>query len=76
MSDLQALRLDSCPELNTTPKGLQYLTELKELKLSLVSKELTDSIREGGVDREKVQHVPEIYHYYQTSLGMCYERLS
>ncbi|VVA40860.1 PREDICTED: disease resistance [Prunus dulcis] len=76
MSDLQRLRLSRCPELNTTPQGLQYLTKLKELALQLVSKELTDSIREGGLDREKVQHIPEIYHIYKTSLGMRRESLS
>ncbi|XP_021802932.1 disease resistance protein RPM1-like [Prunus avium] len=76
MSNLQSLWLDNCPELNTTPQGLQYLTKLKEMRFWLVSKELKDSIREGGVDREKVQHIPEIRHYYQTSLGMRYERLS
>ncbi|BBH08733.1 NB-ARC domain-containing disease resistance protein [Prunus dulcis] len=53
MSNLQFLRIDNCPELNTTPQGLQYLTKLKELSLVVVPKELKDSIREGGVDREK-----------------------
>ncbi|CAL2275835.1 unnamed protein product [Prunus armeniaca] len=76
MSNLQFLCLENCPELNTMPQGLQYLTELKVLNLYVASKELKDSIREGGVDRERVQHIPEIYHYYQTSLGMRCESLS
>ncbi|XP_008244573.1 PREDICTED: disease resistance protein RPM1-like [Prunus mume] len=76
MSNLQSLWLDNCPQLNTMPLGLQYLTELKVLALEHVSTELKDSIREGGVDREKVQHIPEIYHFYETSLGMCRESLS
>ncbi|CAL9019803.1 unnamed protein product [Prunus brigantina] len=77
MSNLQFLCLENCPELNTMPQGLEYLTELKVLTLVVVSKELKDSIREGGVDREKVQHIPEIYHYYKSSLGMmCRESLS
>ncbi|XP_021833298.1 disease resistance protein RPM1-like [Prunus avium] len=76
MSNLQSLWLDNCPELNTTPQGLQYLTKLKEMRFWLVSKELKDSIREGGVDREKVQHIPEIYHYYKSSLRLCRECLS
>ncbi|BBH08725.1 hypothetical protein Prudu_020993 [Prunus dulcis] len=76
MSNLQSLWLDNCPELNTMPQGLQYLTKLKLLALEHVSKELKDSIRGGGMDREKVQHIPEIYHYYQTPLGMCHESLS
>ncbi|XP_008244610.1 PREDICTED: disease resistance protein RPM1-like [Prunus mume] len=76
MSNLQTLWFDNCPELNTMPQGLQYLTELKVLTLGLVSKELMDSIREGGVDHEKVQHIPEIYHYYKSSLGLRRESLS
>ncbi|KAI5311713.1 PREDICTED: disease resistance [Prunus dulcis] len=76
MSNLQSLWLDNCPELNTMPQGLQYLTKLKVLALEHVSKELKDSIRGGGMDREKVQHIPEIYHFYETSQGMCRESLS
>ncbi|ONH89684.1 hypothetical protein PRUPE_8G009400 [Prunus persica] len=58
-------------------RGFAKLTKLELSICHLLNKELKDSIQEGGVDHEKVQHIPEIYHYYKSSLGMmCRESLS
>lgn len=65
MANLHYMRLDSCMELKALPKGLECLAKLETLRLDFVSMQLLESIR-GGVDRPKVQHIPEITPCYQT----------
>ncbi|CAL8173080.1 unnamed protein product [Prunus armeniaca] len=77
MPNLKSLFLNSCIELKTLPLGIEYLLNLNTLELVYLPTQLVDSIREGGVDRPKVQHIPKIHNYYTTSSGSTsYESLS
>ncbi|XP_034229206.1 disease resistance protein RPM1-like [Prunus dulcis] len=72
MPNLKSLFLNSCIELKTLPLGIEYLLNLNTLELVYLPTQLVDSIREGGVDRPKVQHIPKIHNYYTTSSGTTY----
>ncbi|XP_050254164.1 disease resistance protein RPM1-like [Quercus robur] len=62
MPNLKCLCIFSCMELNTVPKGIEYLQNLQELYLKSISMELENRIKgEGSVDLPKVQHIPKIY---------------
>ncbi|KAK9995133.1 hypothetical protein SO802_024836 [Lithocarpus litseifolius] len=62
MPNLKSLDIISCMELNTVPKGIEYLQNLQELVLASVLMELQNRIEgEGSVDFPKVQHIPKIY---------------
>ncbi|KAF3948250.1 hypothetical protein CMV_025731 [Castanea mollissima] len=64
MPNLKSLYIISCMQLNTVPKGIEYLQNLQELLLESVSMELQNRIEgEGSVDFPKVQHIPNIYIY-------------
>ncbi|KAM4075711.1 hypothetical protein ACJW30_12G008200 [Castanea mollissima] len=64
MPNLKSLDIISCMQLNTVPKGIEYLQNLQELLLESVSMELENRIEgEGSVDFPKVQHIPNIYIY-------------
>ncbi|KAM4075705.1 hypothetical protein ACJW30_12G007600 [Castanea mollissima] len=64
MPNLKSLDIISCMQLNTVPKGIEYLQNLQELLLASVLMELQNRIKgEGSVDFPKVQHIPNIYIY-------------
>ncbi|KAM3681565.1 hypothetical protein ACJW31_12G006400 [Castanea mollissima] len=64
MPNLKSLYIISCMQLNTVPKGIEYLQNLQELLLKSVLMELQNRIKgEGSVDFPKVQHIPNIYIY-------------
>ncbi|XP_015888528.3 disease resistance protein RPM1 [Ziziphus jujuba] len=72
MPALQVLFLAECSKLKTLPMGIEDLSNLQELKLGSMPMELIESIRVGGVDRSKVQRIPNIQHYF----GKMHESLS
>ena len=58
---MKSLFINSCMELKTVPKGIEYLKNLQQLYLESVSMELQNSIEgEGSVDFPKVQDIPII----------------
>ncbi|KAL4605103.1 hypothetical protein ACB092_09G004400 [Castanea dentata] len=59
MPNLKTLNIDSCMELKTVPKGIEYLQNLQELYLKSVSMELRNRI--CSMDLLKVQHIPKRY---------------
>ena len=59
MPNLENLDIDSCMELKTVPKGIEYLQNLQQLTLKSVSMELEN--RSQNEDFPKVQHIPTIY---------------
>ena len=59
MPNLKSLYINSCMELKTVPKGIEYLQNLQELYLEFVSMELKNRIH--SVDFPKVQHIPKRY---------------
>ncbi|XP_075638105.1 disease resistance protein RPM1-like isoform X2 [Castanea sativa] len=59
MPNLETLNIDSCKELKTVPKGIEYLQNLQELHLISVSMELINRI--CNMDLLKVQHIPKRY---------------
>ncbi|XP_075650668.1 disease resistance protein RPM1-like [Castanea sativa] len=62
MPNLKSLHIISCMQLNTVPKGIEYLQNLQELILESVLMELQNHIEgEESVDFPKVQHIPIIY---------------
>ena len=61
MPNVKSLYINSCMELKTVPKGIEYLKNLQQLYLESVSMELQNSIEgEGSIDFPKVQHIPNI----------------
>ncbi|KAM4068373.1 hypothetical protein ACB094_12G006000 [Castanea mollissima] len=63
MPKVQSLYIAHCMELETVPKGIEYLKNLQELILESVSMQLINRINlgEGSGDFAKVQHIPKIY---------------
>ncbi|KAK4570706.1 hypothetical protein RGQ29_029520 [Quercus rubra] len=63
MPKVQSLYIADYMELETAPKGIEYLKNLQKLILESVSMELKNRINlgEGNVDFAKVQHIPKIY---------------
>ncbi|XP_030943719.1 disease resistance protein RPM1-like [Quercus lobata] len=63
MPKVQSLYIAYCMELETVPKGIEYLKNLQELILESVSMQLKNCIYlgEGSVDFAKVQHIPKIH---------------
>ncbi|KAK3023949.1 hypothetical protein RJ639_044712 [Escallonia herrerae] len=78
MPGLQRIYVGNCTELKMLPRGIEYLTSLEKLDLvSPVSTELLESIREeGSVDRQRVRHIPEINHFFESASGISHESLS
>ncbi|ONI26799.1 hypothetical protein PRUPE_1G046700 [Prunus persica] len=60
MPRLCRLEIEYCPELTTLPDGLRYLTNLRELTIRGMSRELHRRIEEDGEDFYKIQHVPSL----------------
>ncbi|CAL2275848.1 unnamed protein product [Prunus armeniaca] len=67
MLKLQLLILHCCMKLKALPHGLEFLRNLKTLRLGSVPMKIIENIREGGVDHPKVQHIREIDQIYETS---------
>ncbi|KAM5584615.1 hypothetical protein ABKV19_004137 [Rosa sericea] len=76
MPNLQYLWVNSFMELKTVPLGLEYLSTLQYLGLKDVPMEVIRPIRKGGVDRSKVQHIPEIIHVFEQSSKWVHENLA
>ncbi|ONI02453.1 hypothetical protein PRUPE_6G199200 [Prunus persica] len=52
MSNLEFLDISKCLRLETLPQGIEHLTKLQGYVFESVSKQFTESIREGGVDKD------------------------
>ncbi|KAK3017637.1 hypothetical protein RJ639_003229 [Escallonia herrerae] len=77
MPGLQQMHLGNCKELKMLPRGIENLSSLAKVDLLLLSDELIDRIRGvDSVDHPRVQHIPEIDHFYQSTYGQSYESLS
>ncbi|KAH0993709.1 hypothetical protein GBA52_005192 [Prunus armeniaca] len=60
MPSLCRLEIGFCRRLTTLPDGLRYLTNLRELTIRGMRKELHRRIEEDGEDFYKIQHVPSL----------------
>ncbi|CAL8075634.1 unnamed protein product [Prunus armeniaca] len=60
MPRLCRLEIEYCWGLTTLPDGLRYLTNLRELTITRMSRELHGRIQEDGEDFYKIQHVPSL----------------
>lgn len=60
MPYLLTLTIDNCKKLKELPKGLKYITSLKELKIERMKREWTEKLVTGGEDYYKVQHIPNV----------------
>uniref|UniRef100_A0A7N2MG15 Disease resistance protein winged helix domain-containing protein n=1 Tax=Quercus lobata TaxID=97700 RepID=A0A7N2MG15_QUELO len=72
MPSVQFLWIDSCMELKTVPKSIEYLN-LQKLFWTYASTGLKSSIEgEGSMDFPKVQNIPKIYIRDSSSSGYSY----
>ncbi|KAM5588914.1 hypothetical protein ABKV19_007064 [Rosa sericea] len=76
MPNLRYLWVNSFMELKTVPLGLEYLSNLHTLELEFVLMDIINPIRKGGVDRSKVQHIPDIRHVFLQSAKRVCENLT
>ncbi|XP_004295456.1 PREDICTED: disease resistance protein RPM1-like [Fragaria vesca subsp. vesca] len=76
MPNLRFLALQNCMGLKSVPLGVENLSNLQILGLTIVPTEIINPIRKGGADRSKVQHIPEIRHYFRQSSKLVYENLA
>ncbi|KAK7854838.1 putative disease resistance protein [Quercus suber] len=60
MPSLYHLTIDSCYYLKTIPDGLRFLTTLQVLEIKSMPKSFKDRLNEGGLDSDKVKHVPSL----------------
>ncbi|VVA16173.1 PREDICTED: putative disease resistance [Prunus dulcis] len=60
MPRLCQLEIEYCLGLKTLPDGLRYLTNLRELTITRMHRELHRRIEEDGEDFYKIQHVPSL----------------
>ncbi|PQM38873.1 putative disease resistance protein [Prunus yedoensis var. nudiflora] len=60
MPRLCRLEIEYCLGLTTVPDGLRYLTNLRELTIRKMCRELHYRIEEDGEDFYKIQHVPSL----------------
>ncbi|KAH0993695.1 hypothetical protein GBA52_005178 [Prunus armeniaca] len=60
MPRLCRLEIKFCSRLTTLPDGLRYLTNLRELTIRGMHRELHRRIEEDGEDFYKIQHVPSL----------------
>ncbi|XP_058112950.1 disease resistance protein RPP8-like [Magnolia sinica] len=61
MPYLTSLRIMSCKRLKMLPDGMRHLTNLQELKLSGMTEEFEERVRENeGEDWFKIQHIPSL----------------
>ena len=57
---LCTLEIEDCKKLETIPDGLSFITTLQELKIINMLLSFKESLDEGGLDFDKVQHVPSV----------------
>ncbi|PQP92206.1 putative disease resistance protein [Prunus yedoensis var. nudiflora] len=60
MPCLCRLKIQHCSGLTMLPDGLRYLTNLRELTITRMRRELHCRIQEDGEDFYKIQHVPSL----------------
>ncbi|KAL1145992.1 hypothetical protein V6Z11_A11G339000 [Gossypium hirsutum] len=60
LEEWKRLEIRRCPSLKMLPKGLRFITTLKELKIESMPKAFKDKLVKGGEDFYKVKHVPSI----------------
>ena len=60
MPSLYHLTIDYCGELKAIPDGLRFVTTLQELEIKDLTKSFKDRLDEGGLDFDKVKHVPSL----------------
>ncbi|PQQ16246.1 putative disease resistance protein [Prunus yedoensis var. nudiflora] len=60
MPHLCRLEITHCTGWTTLPDGLRYLTNLRELTIKRMRRELHCRIEEGGEDFYKIKHVPSL----------------
>ncbi|KAL4616017.1 hypothetical protein ACB092_07G169100 [Castanea dentata] len=60
MPSLCHLIIDRCFDLKTIPDGLRFVTTLRELEIRFMPKSFKDRLDEGGLDFDKVKHVPSL----------------
>ncbi|KAM2699499.1 hypothetical protein EV1_038367 [Malus domestica] len=75
MPNLQVLEIGNCLELKALPQGIEFLAKVERLILYSVPMQLIESVR-GGMDRPKVQHIPEIHLSYEIENMKCHESFS
>ncbi|XP_058112983.1 disease resistance protein RPH8A-like [Magnolia sinica] len=63
MPNLRFLQMIDCRRLKMIPDGLQHVTTLKELKLTMIAEELKERVRENeGEDWYKIRHIPSLIY--------------
>ena len=60
MPCLRRLYIENCGRLKTVPDGLRYITTLRELAITGMSKAFYSGLEKGGADFYKIQHVPSL----------------
>ncbi|XP_050262435.1 putative disease resistance protein At1g50180 isoform X3 [Quercus robur] len=60
MPNLCQLKINYCNSLKTIPDGLRFVTTLRELEITNMRESFKDMLDEGGLDFDKVKHVPSL----------------
>lgn len=60
MPCLRRLYIEHCGGLKKVPDGLRYITTLRELAITGMSKAFYGGLEKGGADFYKIQHVPSL----------------
>ncbi|CAL5006161.1 unnamed protein product [Urochloa decumbens] len=63
MLNIQKMSIRSCGKLNTIPDGIEDLKHLKEIHLFAMPEAMVSSLKDGGTDKHKVEHIPVIRVY-------------
>ena len=58
MPSLSHLKISLCHQLKTIPDGMRFVTTLRELEIQAMLKSFKDRLDEGGLDFDRVKHVP------------------
>ena len=58
MPSLSQLKISYCGKLKTIPDGMRFVTTLRELEIEGMRKSFKDRLDEGGLDFDRVKHVP------------------
>lgn len=65
MPKLHTLTIEMCKELDMVPKGLKFVTTLRELKIIGMPQSFEDRLHQGGEDLHKVRHARIIFEKKQ-----------
>ncbi|KAJ1268472.1 hypothetical protein BS78_07G138000 [Paspalum vaginatum] len=63
MPNIEKMSIRSCGKLNSIPDGIEGLKHLKEIHLFAMPEVMVSSLKEGGADKHKVEHIPVIRVY-------------